>query len=266
MKLLTIYLLLTTSACAVVKPIQLAYSPSMGTRSFFGAELVETIEATGLTVLKADYRQRIKGTFQLKLVDSQNSVWSLEANKMNYQRNDLDQAKQAEIGTNLSASKIVGELRPYGRTRGTFVSPLPAATEAHHSARWALRSMLISAIPRLPASEVRRDDMWRSEVDIMGNKLSARGRVVKVRGDRWFIELKTAGRVRWETAPAQWMEGEFTEVTLLQWSGSRGEVLEAKVDQTVDLKDDSSGRYKMERKIQTKALSPEEAMAFLDGV
>lgn len=257
-------LVLLSTSCAVVNPIRLAYQPSKGTRSFFGVEVVETVTSTGLALLKTDYRQRLKGTFQLKLADSSLNAWRLEPNEIQFQRDDLKASVNDEIGALLNKMRLVGELRPYGRTRGTFMVKEPGPTEAHHSARWALRSALISAVPRLPNSDVRRDDLWRSEVDVMGNKLSAMGRVVKIRGDVWYIELKTSGSVRWEVAPAVWMDGNYEETTTFQWSGERGEVLENDVKQVVDLTGGDDGQYRLERRIKTRALSPDQAKIFLE--
>ncbi len=264
MRCAVLSLVLFSTSCAVVKPIRLAYQPSKGTRSLFGMEVVETVTSTGLMVLKADYRQRLKGTFQLKLVNSSLNAWRLEPNEVHFHRDDLRDSMNAEIGSLLTKMRLMGELRPYGRTRGTFMVKEPGATEAHHSARWALRSALISAVPRLPNSDVRRDDLWRSEVDVMGNKLSAMGRVVKIRGDVWFIELKTSGSVRWEVAPAVWMDGTYEETTTFQWSGERGEVLQNDVKQVVDLTGGDEGRYRLERRIKTRALGPDEAKIFLE--
>lgn len=265
MRSLILALTLSALSCAVVKPIRLAYQPSMGTRSFFGTEVVENVTSTGLAVLKTDYRQRLRGTFQLKLMDSKVNAWSLETNALKYQRDDLKAGLNDAVGAELSEMRLMGELRPYGRTRGTFMVREPAATEAHHSARWAMRSALISAVPRLPNSEVRRDDLWRSEVDVMGNQLSAVGRVVKVRGDVWFVELKTVGKVRWEVAPAVWMRGTYDETINFQWSASRGEVIDNDVKLTVDLKGDGDERYELRRRIKTQALTPEQARLFLDA-
>ena len=99
-----------------------------------------------------------------------------------------------------------------------------------------MRSALISAIPRLPDSDVRQDDLWRSEVDVMGNQLGAVGRVVKVRGCVVRGVEKPPGKVRWEVAPAVWMHGIYEEVTSFQWSGVRGEVIANDIHTVVDLK------------------------------
>lgn len=265
MRCAVLILTLLCTSCAVVKPIRLAYQPSKGTRSFFGTEVVETVTAKGLAVLKSDYRQRLRGTFQLKLVDSKLKAWSLEPNEVRFSRDDLNPAINSEIGAQLAKARLMGELRPYGRTRGTFMVKRTGVTEAHHSAWWALRSALISAVPRLPNSDVRKDDLWRSEVDVMGNTLSAVGRVVKIRGDIWFVELKTAGRVRWEVAPAVWMKGTYDETTTFQWSGERGEVIHNDVKQVVDLRDEQGGTYHLDRRMKTQALSPQQATIFLDA-
>ncbi|HBU49343.1 MAG TPA: hypothetical protein DEB46_13635 [Myxococcales bacterium] len=265
MKKFLLTLVVLGSACAVVKPIRLAYQPSKGTRSFFGTEVVETVRSTGLAVLKTDYRQRLRGTFQMKLVDSKSKAWRLETNALKFDRDDLAAPVNADIGQDLRQMRLEGEVRSYGRTRGTFMVREAGATEAHHSARWAMRSALISAIPRLPDSDVRRDDLWRSEVDVMGNQLSAVGRVVKVRGDVWFVELKTSGKVRWEVAPAVWMHGIYEEVTSFQWSGVRGEVIANDIHTVVDLKDDGGGQYQLKRRIKTQALTPDQARLFLDA-